>query len=126
MTAVLDSSALLAALLDEPGKERVLPLLDQAVMTSVNWSEVVARLLRWQASAEQIAAARAFMAGRILPFALAEAELAGQLAPVTRAFGLSLGDRCCLAAAILRGATVVTTDRAWSRLEVGIPVEVIR
>jgi PIN domain nuclease of toxin-antitoxin system len=126
MTAVLDSSAFLAVLLDEPGKDRVLPYLDDAVMSSVNWSEVVSYMARRQASAAQVGAAAALMAGRILAFGAEEAGLAGRLATVTRDPGLSLGGRWCPAVAILRKATVVTSDRAWSRLDIGIPVEVIR
>jgi PIN domain nuclease of toxin-antitoxin system len=45
---------------------------------------------------------------------------------ITRPYGLSLGDRACLALAIRRKATVYTTDAAWKNLNLGIEVEVIR
>jgi PIN domain nuclease of toxin-antitoxin system len=55
-----------------------------------------------------------------------QARLAGELVTQTRPYGLSLGDRACLALAIQRKATVYTTDAAWKKLNLGIEVEVIR
>jgi PIN domain nuclease of toxin-antitoxin system len=45
---------------------------------------------------------------------------------ITQGQGLSLGDRACLALARWLTATALTTDRAWSRLGLGVPIEVIR
>lgn len=126
MTFVLDASALLAVLLEEPGKERVLTVLGSAAIASVNWSEVVARLVNREASDAQVAAAAGLMAGRIEAFGMEDADLAGRLIARTRPLGLSLGDRCCLAFGILRKATVLTTDRAWAGLDVGVAIELIR
>lgn len=126
MTVVLDASAMLAVLLEEPGRERVLTVMDDALIASVNWSEVVARLVSRTASAAQIAAAAGLMAGRIEAFGVEDADLAGRLIARTRPLGLSLGDRCCLAFGILRKATVLTTDRAWAGLDVGVTIELIR
>lgn len=55
-----------------------------------------------------------------------QARLAAELRSITRSFGLSLGDRACLALAIDRKATVYTTDRIWKKLELGIKIELIR
>ena len=126
MTFVLDASALLAVLLEEPGKERVLTVLGSAAIASVNWSEVVARLVNREASDAQVAAAAGLMAGRIEAFGMEDADLAGRLIARTRPLGLSLGGRCCLAFGILRKATVLTTDRAWAGLDVGVAIELIR
>ena len=40
MKAVLDASALLAYLQDEPGSETIEPMLDESAISSVNWAEV--------------------------------------------------------------------------------------
>jgi ribonuclease VapC len=117
---------MLAVLLEEPGRERVMSVMGEALIASVNWSEVVARLVSRAASDAQIAAATSLVAGRIEAFGGKEAELAGRLIAQTRPLGLSLGDRCCLACAILRNATVLTTDRVWARLDLGVSIEVIR
>ena len=60
------------------------------------------------------------------PFSAAQAEIAGQLEERTRQFGLSLGDRACLALGSDRGETVYTADRAWLQLALGVDVETIR
>ena len=61
-----------------------------------------------------------------LDFDIDMARLAGSLKPATKKLGLSLGDRCCLALGSLRGDTVVTADRLWAKLKLGIQVEVLR
>jgi len=55
-----------------------------------------------------------------------QARIAGGLVKFTRPYGLSLGDRACLALAIQRKAAVYTTDAAWKNLDLGIEVQVIR
>jgi PIN domain nuclease of toxin-antitoxin system len=55
-----------------------------------------------------------------------QARMAAELKPITRPYGLSLGDRACLALAIDRKATVYTTNKAWKQIPLGIQVEVIR
>ena len=52
--------------------------------------------------------------------------MAAELIHVTQPYGLSLGDRACLALAIERKAKVYTADRCWKNLSLGIEVEVIR
>jgi AbrB family looped-hinge helix DNA binding protein len=53
----------------------------------------------------------------VIPFDAEMAYTAACLRPQTRRFGLSLGDRCCLALGIVRQSTVVTTEHAWSKLK---------
>lgn len=129
---VLDSSAVLAMLLDEPGGERVDSLLDaledvsgvQAAISSVNWCEILTRMQREKVRlpAERLSA---ILAGVDLhPFGKAEAEIATDYALVSQA--LSLGDRACLALAKTLQATAWTTERLWTRVPLDIPVELIR
>ena len=63
---------------------------------------------------------------RTEPLSAAQASAAGLLRRMTRAQGLSLGDCCCLALALERGARVMTADRAWAGLDLGVEIEVIR
>ena len=44
----------------------------------------------------------------------------------TRALGLSLGDRACLALAVALNAPVYTADRTWKKLKLGTRIHVIR
>lgn len=62
----------------------------------------------------------------ILPFSVEEAEIAARLWSRTRRYGLSLGDRACIAAGIHARARVLTTDRSWLRLDVGVRIEALR
>jgi ribonuclease VapC len=62
----------------------------------------------------------------IFPLDEAQAREAARLRPSTRAAGLSLGDRACLALAASLKLPVLTADRAWAGLQVGVVVELIR
>lgn len=120
---VLDSSAVLAVAFREPGAEHVYPILETALISGVNFAEVVAKLQDQGASDEEITVALAQLDLNVAAFDRDQAIRAGMLRASTRAKGLSLGDRACLALAIGKGATVVTTDRAWAELD--LPVEVL-
>ena len=105
--------------------------LRDAVMSTVNWAEVVARV-RGEATNGGDAGPSALrfelcaLGLRLREFSAEEADLAGELRRSTRDFGLSLGDRACLALALLRSEPVLTADRVWQRLRVGVEIEVIR
>jgi PIN domain nuclease of toxin-antitoxin system len=124
---VLDASALLALLQREAGAEAVLPVLEGALMSSVNWSEVVQK-----AAARGVAVDRRTrrdveaIGVEIVPFAPDDAEAAAGIWEAAPRAGLSLGDRACLALARDRGAVAVTTDRAWAALPLNVPVQVVR
>lgn len=124
---VLDASALLAILNQEPGAEVLTPeLLSSAVISAVNLAEVhgklVGRGLRpddaWDAALSPI--------GEVVPFSSEHARLVGDLVAQTRPLGLSLGDRACLALGISLKAPVYTADKSWKKLKVGTPIRSIR
>lgn len=62
----------------------------------------------------------------IFPLDEPQAQEAARLRLLTRAAGLSLADRACLALAKSLSLPVLTADRAWAALQVGVVVEVIR
>jgi ribonuclease VapC len=128
MHAVLDASALLALLLDEPGAARVTALLDDAAISAVNLSEVVGEYARRGISVSEIRTMLSLFSIQVIPFDDALAFGAGLLVPKTRSAGLSLGDRACLALAGQLRSTALTADRAWSRSAraVGVEIELIR
>lgn len=124
---VLDASVLLAYAYVEPGAERVREAITGgAVVGAVNLAEVVTNLTDKGLSSEAI---RNLIEGASVPvisFDEATAYDAGLLRRETRHLGLSLGDRACLALARQLGAPVLTADRAWRDLDVGVEIEVIR
>lgn len=129
---VLDASAVLAMILNEPGGERVDALLDalelgsdaEVFISSVNWCEILTRMRREKLnlSGERLAAVLARV--ELVPFVRAEAEIAAAFSSVNQA--LSLGDRSCLALAKCKQATAWTTERLWRVCDLDIPVELIR
>ena len=126
MSVVLDSSAVLALLWSEPGAERVEAILPEASISAVNHAELVSKLYDRGANVDQANEVLRALDLTILPFDGAQALKSGELRPLSRQLGLSLGDRCCLAAALRAQAKVLTADRAWANLEIGVDIEVIR
>ena len=110
---VLDSSAILALIKNEPGSGLVVSTLPRAVVSAVNIAEVVSKLMDLQSSTAPLDELLAEAKVQIVPFTEAQARLCGELRASTKSRGLSLGDRACLALAIERGATAVTADAAW-------------
>jgi ribonuclease VapC len=123
---VLDSSALLAMLQSEPGGDFVQELLEASLMSTVNWSEVVQKALDRQVETAGLREDVEALGLEIVPFTPEQAERTAHLRFQTRQFGLSLGDRACLALAAERKLPAVTTDRIWSSVEIGIDIRAVR
>jgi PIN domain nuclease of toxin-antitoxin system len=110
----------------EPGADTVQAALSGAIMSAVNVSEVIARLVdRDSESQQRTFGAIQDLGVQIVPFDSAQAFVAGKLRSVTRSAGLSLGDRACLALAKTRGAPALTADREWRNIAAAAQVEVI-
>jgi PIN domain nuclease of toxin-antitoxin system len=110
----------------EPGAEKVSDLLNGGLLSSVNLAEAHTILMLRGIPADLIRGRIEEMGCEVCLFGEDQAHLAGALVAQTRAYGLSLGDRACLALALERKATVYTTDRTWKNLNLGIAIEVIR
>ena len=126
MSVVLDASALLAYLQDEPGGARVRAVIPQAVMSTVNWAEVIGKARDQGAETQGLLEDLASLGLALEPFSAAHAETTGRIRDGTRRLGLSLGDRACIALGSDRGETVCTADRAWPGLDLGVDIEAIR
>lgn len=125
---VLDASAVLATIFDEPGAERVAAFIPGAEISTVNLAEVLAKLCDLGMPGETIAAIMDGLQLEAVPFDAAHAQESARLRPLTRSAGLSLGDRACLATVNLRGASALSADRAWARVpaEAGVEIELVR
>lgn len=126
MSVVLDASALLAWLHEEPGAERVAEHFPETVMSCVNWSEVVQKSLAKSVNVEGMREDVMALGLALEPFTAKQAEFAGLLWRDTQTLGMSLGDRACLALAADKSLPVLTTDRAWQKLKTDIVISVIR
>lgn len=126
MTTILDASALLAVLFDEPGRERVEAVGAHAIISAINMAEAYAKLSDRGTDDEEIRTTLESISVKIIDFDDRQAMMTGGLRKMTRKFGLSLGDRACLALAIQKNAVVLTADRAWIELDIGVKIELIR
>jgi PIN domain nuclease of toxin-antitoxin system len=126
MSSVIDASALLALLQDEPGANRVADALSDAIISAVNVSEVVAKLCDNGFEPDLAREMLEILPLNVVDFDLPQAIEAGLLRRATRSIGLSLGDRACLALAARSAVPAITADQAWARLEIGISVTLIR
>ena len=90
---VLDASALLCLLNDEPGADRVAEVLTRSVIGATNLAEVVSKLRERGLSLVEVREALGGLHLDVRPLSQAQAMLIGDLRPATRALGLSLGDR---------------------------------
>jgi PIN domain nuclease of toxin-antitoxin system len=123
---VLDASALLALLFREPGADLVRPVLRGAVMSTVNWTEVQQVILRRGGNVEGLRSDLGRRGLSFVSFDEDDADDAARLYPLTRGLQLSLADRACLALARRLSATVLTGDRVWADLDIGVEVRLIR
>jgi ribonuclease VapC len=123
---VLDSSAVIALLGRERGAEAIDAVLQESVISTVNLAEVISKLQERGGSDEEIHASLADLDLKVVSFDTEQANMTGKMRNVTRTRGLSLGDRACLALAASRGATAVTTDKAWKDFEQVARVLVVR
>ena len=123
---VFDASAVLTILKREQGCERALAVLDRAVISAVNVAEVQSKLIESGLDRQSAWARFAFLGCQAIPFDEFLAFETGSLIERTRRCGLSLGDRACLALALVRKAPVYTTDKAWTQLGIDLEIEVIR
>jgi ribonuclease VapC len=131
-SAILDASALLAYLRDEPGADVVADAVATgAVISTVNLGEVLSRVADRDTDPARVARQmtdRGLLDGAIAvePFTTADAMEVARLRPLTRDLGLSLGDRACLALARRLDVPVLTADSAWSKLDLRLELRQIR
>lgn len=124
--AVLDSSALLAVLNNEPGSQAVIAILDEAIISSVNHAEVVSKLIERGVTLDQARVMLRTLNVPIVEFDRPMAERTGELRSATKHLGLSLGDRACISLAERERAPAFTGDRRWTEVRCETEIRVIR
>lgn len=123
---VFDSSAILALLNEESGKEVVSENLDRAMVSAINIVEVATVLIRKGLDSEAIFNLLKETFLHIEDFNLDQAIIASSIDELTKHHGLSLGDRACLALAKHKNLPVLTADKAWKEFDLGIKVQLTR
>ena len=126
ISCILDASAILAYLEEESGSREVEKLLDEAAVSAVNIAEVASKLAQRGAPADRIRQTIQALGVEVIACDEAIAYRIGDLRSATKALGLSLGDRACLATALQHNVRAITADRRWKTVKVGARIQVIR
>jgi len=123
---VMDASAVLTLLNEEPGCEVVEKYLPNAVLSAVNLSEILAMLGEIDFTVKEAEEMVTRLIKEIIPFEQKQAAIAASMKKITKAQGLSLGDRACLALAKLENLPALTADKAWIKAEHQVKIILIR
>lgn len=120
---VLDSSALLTLLFDEPGAETMEAIMHRAaekeqsmLMTGINWAEVCYRVKKREGT-QALARAGEFATNTPIEIVPVDRELAELAATYKAADQLGLADAFAAALAKNRKADLVTADREFKAVE---------
>ena len=123
---VFDSSVVIAILKQEQGFELAESSLSNALISTVNFSEVATYLARNSVPNDTIQEVLESFPIQVVPFDKSLALQTGFLYSSCKHLGLSLGDRACLAIAMSRKLPVLTADKVWAKLDLGIQIQVLR
>ena len=124
MTVVLDASAVLAWLQQEPGGAEVKEMLDGGIVTAANWSEVLQKVRHHGGNPEEVGLLLRSLGLDVADVTRIDGERAAAL--WTRENSLSLGDRLCLSVAHRLEKPAVTAESRWAAADAGIEVQLIR
>jgi PIN domain nuclease of toxin-antitoxin system len=125
-SVVLDASALLAVMNSEPGADIVRASLVGALMSAVNYSEVMKKTIERSVAVDKLHALIKTASIDIIPFDALLAEASAELYPATKAHGMSFADRACLALGIQRKLLVLTAERKMRIKSLPVTVKLIR
>lgn len=128
-SSILGASALIAFLHDEPGSDAVLDaIVATAALSVVNWAETLSKLAADGDDPRQVADSFHTSDSPLLLQPLTDTDCVeiARLRPLTKTRGLSLADRACLALAHRLQLPVLTADRDWTELDLGITIKLIR
>ena len=126
MSVILDASALLALIFDEQGADVVVTQVRDSRILSVNFSEVVQRVLTIDGNPDRAEEAIDLLNITVVPFDRRLARLTAEMREITSFMGASFADRACLALALASGDPVLSSDQDWRKLDIGIDIRMIR
>lgn len=123
---IMDSSALLALIGNEKGADKVMQYLSRAKMSTVNVSESIATLINKGTTFQEAESIVDSLLHKRIPFSDTQSKVAAEIVKETKKHGLSLGDRACLSLALVEKLPVLTADKIWANLKLGVKIILIR
>ena len=125
---VLDSSAILAVIFDEPGTHKVIPYLPWACVSSINRTETLNIIARKSGCSSVEEAKKWYEPLEIETISVdqVQSDVATELNIHSRKLGLSIGDCICLALGKTKTFPIFTADKAWAELDLGLDIRIIR
>lgn len=124
---VLDASALIALFAKENGYQLIKKYMKDGVISSVNIAEVYKYCIEIQGLAEEDAKTLIKLSDiKIIDFCHEQALISANVIHKTKTYGLSLGDRACIALAMLKNYSILTCDRIWQKLDLNIQFIIAR
>lgn len=124
--AVLDASALIAFLRQEPGADKVAAVIDRVCISAVTLAEVLGTMADCGKDLEEAAYYIAKLDIPAVPFDTAQARIAASIRRATRDAGIATGGLACLSLAAKLAVPALTTERDWSKCKIGVDVVRIR
>lgn len=123
---IIDASAILALINNEEGKDVVEQYLNNALISTINFSEVITVTNRNGFDQDEITNLLKNIFPNIIEFNYDQALIAASLDKYTSKYGLSLGDRACLSLAKYKNYPVLTADKIWKKLDIDLDIKLIR
>jgi PIN domain nuclease of toxin-antitoxin system len=123
---VLDSSAILAVILGEPGADRVESAFARAVISAATLAEILTKPHQRGLDSDGSYKRIVNFGISIVPVTMLQARIAGEISRAPRRLDLSLGDRLCIALAISLNCELLTSDRGMAEFAAGIPIRLFR
>ena len=124
---IFDASAVIALLAKEKGFEVIKRHLKNAIISSVNISEVYKYCIEVQKLTKDEALLLITLSDiKIVDFNEEQALITAEIVIKTKKYGISLADRACIALAILKNTSIITCDKIWQKFDIGIEFIIAR
>lgn len=118
---IFDASALIALFAKENGYQTIKSHMKDAIISSVNIAEVYKYCIETQSLTQNDARKLIELSDvRIIDFCHEQALISSTIIHKTKAYGLSLGDRACIALALFKNHPILTCDKIWEKLDLNI------
>ena len=123
---VLDSSAVIALVRREQGWEKVNAALENSVISAVNLTESMTKLIRLGGEPRLVERLLRALGLEVIPWDEELAWASRDLCPLAWTNGISFADRACLTLARHLDLAAMTADSEWKKASHGIHVFLFR